>query len=199
MERDMVGVWKKNGGNELLINEYCNDMDEEENEEVFGNVLTESFVLPEALWWSPIFSLPDLLLDGSAPTIFFAAIDGTIALLKDQKIAYMVEGHKAFEGVSSSVIVQGVDLDAMLKMGNYKESMNSLPCGLRAAGQSIACKVWKDMKFEFAAETLFGLRVARLEYPMRNKAVTRSSGQPSPSARDWSLRSPKSSPLFAAP
>ncbi|KAK9169185.1 hypothetical protein Syun_001325 [Stephania yunnanensis] len=44
-----INLGGKNRGNELLINEYCNDMDEgeEEDEEVFGNVLTESFVLPE--------------------------------------------------------------------------------------------------------------------------------------------------------
>ncbi|KAK9119930.1 hypothetical protein Scep_018023 [Stephania cephalantha] len=63
-----------------------------------------------------------------AEEIFSAAIDGTAALLKDQKIVYVVEGHKASEGVLNSVIVRGVELDAMLKMGNSKESANSLPC-----------------------------------------------------------------------
>ncbi|KAK9117403.1 hypothetical protein Sjap_016350 [Stephania japonica] len=63
-----------------------------------------------------------------AEEIFFAAIDGIAALLKDQKIVYVVEGHKASEGALNSVIVRGVELDATLKIDNSKESANSLPC-----------------------------------------------------------------------
>ncbi|KAK9117958.1 hypothetical protein Scep_016051 [Stephania cephalantha] len=53
-----INLGGKNRGNELLINEYCNDMDEgeEEDEEVFGNVLTESFVLPEGTYCSHCYA-----------------------------------------------------------------------------------------------------------------------------------------------